>query len=309
MRFLGHLNPDVSPADAARAGMRSIEHLGPRDAILLSCSTEEAELRKLVAQAPARPPISGPIPEGVILRAIANPVLFTAPAETERYARVIASYSESKLRELAATLAAEGMWQVPTMIRIRTQMHGDDHGYRNDPNLRYVPLVMRQMWEELAQQFPTRFSPEVRETLARLFALLLKIVKPMTESGVKMMAGSDSGGSAGWAIPGFSLHQEFDLLTEAGLSPLEILQLTTRNGAEFLGREATMGSVAEGKDANLVVLDADPTANSQHLHDINAVVRAGTYLSRDALSAMKQRTAERVAVLPPPTTPPPASCC
>ncbi len=309
LRFLGHLNPDVSPLDAARAGMRSIEHLGPRDSLLLSCSTEETELRKLVTQAPSRPPISGPIPEGVILRAIANPVLFTAPAETERYARVIDTYSEAKLRELAATLAAEGMWQAPTLIRIRTQMHGDEHGYRNDPNLRYVPLVMRQIWEELAQQFPARLSATARETLDRLFELLLKVVKPMKESGVQMLAGSDSGGSAGWAIPGFSLHQEFDLLERAGLAPLEILQMTTCNGAKFLGRESTMGSVAEGKHANLVLLDADPTANAQNLHGINAVVRDGTYLSRDALSAMKQRTEERVATLPPPTTPPPASCC
>ena len=167
------------------------------------------------------------------------------------------------MRELAATLVAEGMWQVPTLIRIRTQMHGDEHGYRNDPNLRYVPLVMRQIWEELAQQFPARLSATARETLDRLFELLLKLVKPMKDSGVQMMAGSDSGGSAGWAIPGFSLHQEFDLLERAGLSPLEILQMTTCNGAKFLGREARMGSVAEGKDANLVLLDADPTANAQ----------------------------------------------
>ena len=248
----------------------------------------------------------------MILRAIANPVMFTARRRKPSGTRAsIDTYSETKLRDLAASLAADGMWQVPiALIRIRTQMHGDEAGYRNDPNLRYVPLVMRQMWEELAQQFPVRLSPVARETLDRLFTLLQKIVKPMKAAGVKMMAGSDSGGSAGWAIPGFALHQEFDLLEQAGLTPLEILQMTTRNGAEFLGREARMGSVAEGKDANLVLLDADPIGDAaQNLHDINAVVRAGTYLSRDALSAMKQRTAERVAVLPPPKTPPPASCC
>jgi hypothetical protein len=310
LRFLGHLNPDVPPAEAARAGMRSIEHLGPRDAILLSCSTDEIALRQLVAQQPSKPPpISGPVPEAVILRAIANPAMFTAPDEAARYARVIDTYSEAKLRDLAAELVAAGMWQVPTLIRIRTQMHGDDQMYRSDPNLRYVPAVMRTMWEELAQQFPTRLSPTARETLDRLFALLLKLVKPMKAAGVKMMAGSDSGGSAGWAIPGFSLHQEFDLLVEAGLSPLEILQMTTLNGAEFLGREASMGSVAVGKDANLVLLNADPMKSAQNLHGVSAVVRAGTYLSADALSAMKQRTGERVATLPPPTRPPGPSCC
>jgi len=310
MPFLGHLNPDVAPADAARAGMRSIEHLGPKDSILLSCSTEEAALRQLVAQRPPQaPPIAGPVPESVIRRAIANPAMFTDSTESSRYQRVIDTFSDAKLRALAAQFVAAGTWQVPTLIRIRTQMRGDDHIYRNDPNLRYVPAAMRQLWEELAQQFPTKLSPAVRDSLDRLFELQLKLVKPLKDAGVNIMAGSDSGGSAGWTIPGFSLHQEFDLLAEAGLSPLEILQLTTRNGAEFLGRESSMGSVAVGKDANLVLLDADPIASARNLHGIAAVVRGGAYYSADALNAMKQRTAERVATLPPPATPLRPPCC
>jgi imidazolonepropionase-like amidohydrolase len=64
-------------------------------------------------------------------------------------------------------------------------------------------------------------------------------------AGVKMLAGSDFGG--GWCIPGAALHQEFELLQDAGLSPLEILQMATLNGAKFLGHEDSMGSVAEGK--------------------------------------------------------------
>ena len=59
----------------------------------------------------------------------------------------------------------------------------------------------------------------------------------------------------------------------------------------------------------LLDLDADPMASVRNLHGVAAVVRAGTYLSADALSAMKQRTEERVATLPPPTRPPGPSCC
>jgi hypothetical protein len=85
--------------------------------------------------------------------ALANPILFTGPADVARYQRAIDTYSEGKLRALAAQLVAADSWQVPTLIRIRTQMHGDDRAYRTSPNLRYVPAVMRTMWEELAQQF------------------------------------------------------------------------------------------------------------------------------------------------------------
>ena len=86
--------------------------------------------------------------------------------------------------------------------------------------------------------------------------LELKLTRIFEECGVKMMTGSDFGG--GWVIPGVSLHQEFDLLEKAGLTPLRILQMTTWNGAEFLKRESTMGTVDEGKDANLVLLDGNP---------------------------------------------------
>jgi imidazolonepropionase-like amidohydrolase len=310
LRFLGHLPPAVNVAAAARAGMRSIEHLGPRDSILLGCSSAEDELRGLVAQqAPKTSAISGPIPAGVIQRALANPMLLTAPAEVQRYVRVVETFSAAEFARLAAQFVASGTWQVPTLIRVRTQTYGDDRAYRDDPNLRYVPPAQKQMWEELAQQFATKFAPDARRALEGLFAQQTRLVRPLKDAGVKMMTGSDSGGSAGWTIPGFSLHQEFDLLAEAGLTPLEILQMTTLNGAEYLGREATMGRIAEGGDANLVVLAANPIASAQHLHRIAGVVRAGTYYPAAALEALKESVAAHVATLPPPCAPAGPSCC
>jgi hypothetical protein len=298
MRFLGHLSPAVNVRDATTAGMRSIEHLGPRDSILLGCSTDEVALRQLMAQTPPAkgPPISGAIPESVIRRALANPALLTDPSEFPRYQRVIATYSEARCRDLAAHFVAAGTWQVPTLIRIRTMEIGDDPDYRNDPNLRYVPKATRDMWEDVSQQFSTKLSASARDTLKQLFALQIQLVKPFKQAGAQMMAGSDSGG--GFVIAGFALHQEFDLLEDAGLSPLDVLQMTTLNGAKFLGREARMGSVAEGKDANLVLLSANPIVSIQNLHRITAVVRGGSYQSADALDAMKNTTARRVATGP-----------
>ena len=63
--------------------------------------------------------------------------------------------------------------------------------------------------------------------------------------------------------------------------------MTTLNGAKFLGREDHMGSVDAGKDANLVVLDGNPIASVANLHKIHAVVRGGTYYTRDALDHMR----------------------
>jgi imidazolonepropionase-like amidohydrolase len=104
------------------------------------------------------------------------------------------------------------------------------------------------------------------------------------EEGVKMLAGSDVSGS-GWEIPGFALHQEFDQLAAAGLTPLRVLQMTTINAADFLGRTDTMGTVDVGKDADIVLLSGDPTEKVANLHDIAGVVRAGRYHSSETLSS------------------------
>ena len=102
-----------------------------------------------------------------------------------------------------------------------------------------------------------------------------------------MLAGSDESG--GWEVPGFSLHVEFDELAKVGLSPLRILQMTTCDAAEFLGRTGTMGSVGPGKGADLVLLDADPTLDVRNLHRVAGVVRAGFYFGRKDLDALLAR--------------------
>jgi len=120
--------------------------------------------------------------------------------------------------------------------------------------------------------------------------LQLKLVTLFDRAGVKMLAGDDMGG-AQWIVPGIGLHQEFDLLEAAGLAPLRVLQMTTLDGAEFLGREARMGTVEAGRNANLVLLDANPIASVHNLHGIHAVVRDGRYYSRADLDELIETSA------------------
>lgn len=287
--FVGHLPPSVDVFQASEHGMKSIEHLGPRDSILIACSTEEAALREQIRQIPARKPPPLP-PEAfakLLEKIIVNPIVFTDPSEIARYQRIIDTYSEEKCRQLAARFVTDGTWQTPTLIRLRTMTFGDASTYRNDPNLRYVPAETRQMWEGVAQEYSKRITPAAAATLSAYYELQLKLVKLFQETGVKMMAGDDYGGQ--WLVPGFGLHQEFDQLEKAGLPPLTVLQMTTINGAEFIGRTASMGSVESGKDADLVLLDGDPVESVQNLHRIAAVVRAGSYYSRDDLDELKAK--------------------
>ena len=122
----------------------------------------------------------------------------------------------------------------------------------------------------------------------------LKLTQIFDQAGVKLMAGSDYGG--GWVIPGVSLHQEFDLLADAGLSPLKILQMTTLLAAQFLDRESISGSVEAGKNADLVLLDRNPIEDAGNLHGIHAVVRAGSFYTRENLDQLKEKVAGGIAM-------------
>ena len=103
LAFDGHLQPTAEVEKAADAGMTGIEHLGPKESVLLGCSTDEAALRKLIAATPPKAPPSagGPAPAEVALRATTNPIMATDPIEFDIMKRVVATYSDDKCRALA----------------------------------------------------------------------------------------------------------------------------------------------------------------------------------------------------------------
>jgi len=288
LTYSGHMNTDINVREGARI-MRSIEHLGPLEVMLMGCSSDEASIRDFVSHTHSEPPQVGPTTpamQAMLARIIANPMMMTKPYQFESMQRVIGSFDAVRCRELAGELVKDGSWQVPTLIRLRTMQVADDAAYRNDPNNRFMPPPVRQMWNELGTQFAQRVSPGNREIYKRFFVLQLKFTKLLQDAGVPMLAGSDAGGSI-WVVPGFSLHQDFDLFAEAGLTPLQVLQIATVNGARFLGRESTMGTVEAGKNADLVLLDANPLAEVANMHKIAGVVRAGDYYSPAALRRLQ----------------------
>jgi imidazolonepropionase-like amidohydrolase len=200
------------------------------------------------------------------------------------------SFNDDKTRALARVFAADGTWQCPTLIRLRTQQFCDDPAYREGPNSRFASKKTLKSWHKATEKWLSR-PTDMRSTYRNHYARQLSMVRIFDEEGVKMLAGSDVSGS-GWEIPGFALHQEFDQLAAAGLMPLRILQMTTLNAAEFLGTTDTMGTVEPGKNADLVLLSGNPIDDVANLHDISGVVRAGRYYSSQSLASTVESIAE-----------------
>ena len=271
----GHIPLGISALEASNAGMRAIEHAGAGLTLLLDCSTEEAAVRQAMLA-------GGPAPFNPL--AVLSPMLLRAP-DAPFFQRVMNSYNADKCAALAKTFAANGTWQVPTLIRLRTMNLGGDNSYRTDPNLKYVEPATRALWERLGQQFATTMPATAAQTFAQYYAWQQKLPRLMQDNGVKMLTGSDLGGI--WVVPGFSLHQEFKELATGGLSPLQILQMATLNGAEFLDRQSSMGTVEAGKNADLVLLDANPLESADNLGKISGVFLRGKYFNKAALDKLK----------------------
>ena len=291
---VGHLPVGIDVRAASDGRMRSIEHLGPGVGIVAACCDHQDAIERAIADRPAmkfpsvpRLPFAERLMEMVMARVMAkvviNPLLLAKDEDAELIADAGQSFNDAKARELAKVFAADQTWQCPTLIRNRTQQFCDDPTYQHDPNNRFASKSTLKSWRKAADKYAAR--PEsMRLVYRRHYGRLLQMVRIFDEEGVKMIAGSDVSGS-GWEIPGFALHQEFDQLAAAGLTPLRILQMATVNAAEFLGRSDTMGTVEVGKDADIVLLAGDPTENVANLHDITGVVRAGRYHSPEMLSA------------------------
>jgi imidazolonepropionase-like amidohydrolase len=104
-------------------------------------------------------------------------------------------------------------------------------------------------------------------------ATLIANLRAVHESGITVAMGTDAGNIG--TLPGPSIYREFAHMVRAGLTPREVLAATTINGARLMGREAEIGTIARGRHADLVVLDADPLADVANLSRIALVVKGG----------------------------------
>src|SRR5262249_19883242 len=98
----------------------------------------------------------------------------------------------------------------------------------------------------------------------------------LESAGVRVAAGTDAGNIG--TLHGPALHREFELMAEAGLRPTEIVIAATKNAAAVMGKEADLGTLARGKLADLVILDADPTRDIRNARKIYKVMKNGAFI-------------------------------
>ncbi len=107
----------------------------------------------------------------------------------------------------------------------------------------------------------------------------LELTGKAHRAGVRILAGSDANDT--YCFPGFGLHDELQELVKAGLTPLEALRTATWNAAEYFGVLDEHGSIADGKVADLVLLDANPLEDISNTLTIHTVIYNGNVYTRE----------------------------
>ncbi len=258
--FVGHVPYTVTAAEASDAGQKSLEHLTEVD---VGTSSDETAIKAEELEAMNQK--HGYIPDPVRLKS---------------------TFDSVKAAALFGRFRRNDTWQVPTLVVFYQEIQIADTSRRgNDSLLVYIPKMLRDYWRSLPVDIATK--------MVALGAVHADLVGRLNRAGVQMLAGSDCPNP--FVYPGFSLHDELGLLVHSGLTPAEALRTATINPARFLGMTDSLGTVASGKVADLVLLDANPLTDIANTKRIRAVIQGGHLWNRDALDAMLARARARAA--------------
>jgi imidazolonepropionase-like amidohydrolase len=184
--------------------------------------------------------------------------------------------SRSRGEALIADLAGRDVALIPTMSgwwrmaspRIE-QFRAEDAALAADESIGYVPEQALSIWRTSKLYDIT--DPDDRAGLRAGYEIVQHLLRLHVESGGRLLAGSDTY----LGVPGLSLQRDVLMFVDTGFSALDAIRMATFDNAVFMGIEDELGSVAPGKLADLVVLDADPLASIENIRTVSAVYRGG----------------------------------
>jgi hypothetical protein len=128
-----------------------------------------------------------------------------------------------------------------------------------------------------------------KEDWPMLFKRDMELEHAFAEAGGLLLAGPDPTGNGG-VVPGFGDQREIELLVEAGFSPVEAIKIATLNGATYLGKQDQIGTIATGKNADLVVIKGDPASHISDIENVEIVFKDGVgYDSQKLIDSVKGR--------------------
>jgi hypothetical protein len=219
---------------------------------------------------------------------------FDLVAHAEEYSKQIRNKSKTKkdAQYFAEMTKKSNTWVIPNLIAlvsIAKQARSLD-SIRSMETLKYVHPILQDKWLT-SNQYHKSASPENIAYFDDIISFHKDLVKAFKKAGVPMVAGTDAGTSG--VLTGFSLHDELELLVDAGLTNEETLTSATRLPAEWLGIDKEVGTVETGKYADLILLDANPLDDISNTRTISGVFVNGTWLDKERIDLLLSDLAQK----------------
>ncbi|HUR00172.1 MAG TPA: amidohydrolase family protein [Gemmatimonadaceae bacterium] len=247
--LVGHLRPAVTIDEAIAAGQTGMEHL-PIELIAACAGGGQKEVSSFYDQW-----VKGGWPA------------FVRITDSLWSAR-----KPGRCREIMETMKKAGAHITPTLV-LRMQ---DSAFFRRVAQTDLTPAAVKRCSLDVKD-----WSKTADSTRALYYRTIFDVVQAFHAAGVGILAGTD--GVFGCLVPGWSLHEELEIFVRAGLSPLEALRSATIVPARFMGMSDSLGTVAAGKIADLVLLERNPLTDIRNTRTVAGVVADGRWLSREAL--------------------------
>ena len=196
-----------------------------------------------------------------------------------------------KIPEAIQMTLDAGTWNVPTLSLIEL-LASDEPGEEiiKRPEMKYLPKNVLEGWVKFKNDYKKRpdFQPEATEALVDFRR---EFTKKLHDAGAPLVLGSDA--PQFFHVPGFSIHHELNSLVDAGLTPYEALATGTINPAVYFGTPEEFGTVETGRQADLILLNANPLEDISHVQERAGVMVNGQWWPEDIVQKRLKEIAAR----------------
>src|SRR6056297_1515797 len=270
LALVGHIPEPVAMATALAAGQDGMEHFGH---VSKACATREGDMVDGIRDALA----SGADLQAVMARMAGHNAI------------ILDTWDAALCEDVLARMAAAELHVSPTLVV--ADFYTGNWPAPDAPRMRMLPAEVRAAWDRPDFRLQA-MTNEVRELAQESIALDRRTFAMAHEAGVPILASSDASFANPYLFHGFSLLDELDIYVAAGLTPREALYTATVAPPRFFGLTYQDGTIAVGRRADLVLLDANPLDGLETLRRPMAVIVAGQVLDRSALDATEARLLE-----------------
>lgn len=182
-----------------------------------------------------------------------------------------------EILDLIHTLKTHNTSVDPTLVLFHATFFGNTTTYKTNEKLNELPEDFVDNWKTTFN-FNIGWSEQHFVEAQRTWPKVQRFVKELHEGGVLLTAGTDANNP--WIVPGDSFHKELVLLRDCGLSNADVLKIATLNGAKILNIDHRSGTITTGKEADFVLLNANPLEDIHNSQDIHAVISNGEKVER-----------------------------